>query len=134
MTYRNCHQKCSRAGRWDQLFFVDLPNETERECIWSIQIAEHSRDAKDFDTRQLAKATEGLTGSEIEAVFVGSVYQAFDDNKEPTDLAIARVLTEFVPLSKTMAEQITGLRGWAKGRARFATTPLAELKLRRLAA
>jgi hypothetical protein len=67
-------------------------------------------------------------------VFVESLYQAFDDNKEPTDLAIARVLTEFVPLSKTMAEQITGLRGWAKGRARFATTPLAELKLRRLAA
>ena len=123
-----------RAGRWDQLFFVDLPNEKEREAIWNIQIAKHSRDPKDFDTRQLAKATDGLTGSEIEAVFVEALYQAFDDDKEPTDLTIARVLTEFVPLSKTMAEQITGLRNWAKGRARFATTPAAESRLRRLAA
>lgn len=123
-----------RAGRWDQLFFVDLPNEKEREAIWSIQIGKHSRDAKDFDTRQLAKATDGLTGSEIEAVFVEALYQAFDDDKEPTDLTIALVLTEFVPLSKTMAEQMTGLRNWAKGRARFATTTIAESKLRRLAA
>jgi hypothetical protein len=53
---------------------------------------------------------------------------------EPTDLTIAEVLTEFVPLAKTMAEQITGLRTWAKGRARFATTPTTESKLRRLAA
>jgi ATP-dependent 26S proteasome regulatory subunit len=123
-----------RAGRWDQLLFVDLPNEKEREAIWGIQIAKHRRDPKDFDTRQLAKATDGLTGSEIEAVFVEALYQAFDDDKEPTDLTIARVLTEFVPLSKTMAEQITALRNWAKGRARFATTPAAESKLRRLAA
>jgi len=82
----------------------------------------------------LSKATEGLTGSEIEAVFVESLYQAFGEDKEPTDLAIAEALTEFVPLSKTMAEQITGLRSWARGRARFATTAVAESKLRRLAA
>jgi hypothetical protein len=54
---------------------------------------------------------------------------------EPTDLAIARVLTDFVPLSKTMAEQIAGLRNWAKGRARPAAAAVAvEPKLRRLAA
>jgi ATP-dependent 26S proteasome regulatory subunit len=123
-----------RAGRWDQLFFVDLPNGTEREDIWNIQIAKLGRDPGDFDTRQLAKATDGLTGSEIEAVFVEALYQAFDDDKEPTDLTIAKVLTEFVPLSKTLAEQITGLRNWAKGRARFATTPVSEPRLRRLAA
>src|SRR6266436_86029 len=123
-----------RAGRWDQLFFVDLPNEKEREAIWCIQISKHRRDAKDFDTRQLAKATDGLTGSEIEAVFVESLYQAFDEDKEPTDLTIARILTEFVPLSKTMAEQISGLRNWANGRARLATRQTAEPRLRRLAA
>jgi SpoVK/Ycf46/Vps4 family AAA+-type ATPase len=123
-----------RAGRWDQLFFVDLPSEKEREVIWGIQIAKHGRDAKDFDTRQLARATEGLTGSEIEAVFVEALYQAFDDDKEPTDLTIAKVLTEFVPVSKTMAEQIAGLRQWAKGRARLATSQTTESRLRRLAA
>src|SRR5258708_84993 len=123
-----------RAGRWDQLFFVDLPNESEREAIWTSQIAKLKRDPKEFNTRQLAKATDGLTGSEIEAVFVEALYQAFDEDKEPTDLTIARILTEFVPLSKTMAEQISGLRDWAKGRARFATTPAAEPRLKRLAA
>ncbi len=122
------------VGRWDQLFFVDLPNESEREAIWKILIAKLKRDQKEYDTRQLAKATDGLTGSEIEAVFVEALFQAFDEDKEPTDLTIARILTEFVPLSKTMAEQISALRNWAKGRARLATTPIAEPKLRRLAA
>ena len=83
---------------------------------------------------QLAKATEGLTGSEIEAVFVDALYRAFDEDQEPTDLTIAEVLTDFVPLSKTMADQITGLRSWAKGRARFATSPQTERRLRKLAA
>jgi hypothetical protein len=76
-----------------------------------------------------------LTGSEIEAVCVEVLYQTFDEGEEPTDLAIAGVLTEFVPLSKTMAEQIAGLRKWAKGRARpAAATVAAEPKRRRLAA
>ena len=116
------------------MFFVDLPNVSEREDIWEIQIAKLNREPEDFDTRQLAKVTDGLTGSEIEAVFIEALYQAFDDGKEPTDLTVARVLTEFVPLSKTMAEQITGMRNWETGRARFATTPAAEPRLRRLAA
>lgn len=124
-----------RAGRWDQMFFVDLPNQTEREAIWIIQIRKHGRHPADFDTLQLARASDGLTGSEIEAVFVESMYDAFDRDKEPTDLDIARALTDFVPLSKTMAEQISALRTWATGRARFATSPAAtERKLRKLAA
>jgi hypothetical protein len=123
-----------RKGRWDELFFVDLPNQSEREAIWRIQIAKYERDPKDFDILQLSKTTEGLTGSEIEAVFIESLFQAFGDDKEPTDLTIAQALTDFVPLSKTMAEQIVGLRSWAKGRARFATSPVAENKLRKLVA
>ena len=123
-----------RAGRWDQMFFVDLPTGEERQEIWKIQVAKHGRDAKDFDVVQLARASDGLTGSEIEAVFVEALYQGFDEEREPTDLTIAQVLTEFVPLSKTMAEQIGALRTWAKGRARMATTQATESKLRRLAA
>ena len=49
-----------RKGRWDELFFVDLPNQAEREAIWEIQIGKHRRDPGDFDLVQLAKATEGL--------------------------------------------------------------------------
>jgi len=123
-----------RKGRWDELFFVDLPNEAEREAIWGIQIGKHGRDPKEFDLVQLSKATEGLTGSEIENAFVEALYLAFDSEREPTDLDIAQVLTGFVPLSKLMAEQIGGLRNWAKGRARLATSLQSERKLRRIAA
>ena len=123
-----------RKGRFDELFFVDLPNQAEREAIWEIQVRKHGRAPADFDLVQLAKATEGLTGSEIENVFIEALYLAFDAGKEPTDLDIARVLTEFVPLSKLMAEQIGGLRTWAKGRARLATSQTSERKLRRIAA
>jgi hypothetical protein len=124
-----------RAGRWDQMFFVDLPNQTEREAIWTIQILKHGRNPVDFDSVQLARASDGLTGSEIEAVFIESLYDAFDRESEPTDLDIASALTDFVPLSRTMAEQISALRTWALGRARFATSSAAtEPKLRKFAA
>ena len=123
-----------RKGRWDELFFVDLPNQAEREAIWDIQIGKHDRDPRDFDVVQLAKATEGLTGSEIENVFIEALYLAFDEENEPTDLDIARILTEFVPLSKLMSEQIGGLRNWAKGRARLATSVSSARTLRRIAA
>jgi SpoVK/Ycf46/Vps4 family AAA+-type ATPase len=124
-----------RKGRFDELMFVDLPNQNEREAIWGIQIRKYGRNPSDFDLVQLARATEGLTGSEIESVFADALYLAFDSNREPTDLDAAQILTEFVPLSKLMDEQITGLRSWAKGRARSAT-PLqqSEGSLRRIAA
>lgn len=111
-----------RKGRWDELWFVDLPGREEREAIWSIQIERYRRKADDFDLRQLAKSTEGLTGAEIEQVFVEALYRGFAREAEPTDLTIGEVLVDFVPLSKLMAEQIQGLRQWAKGRARNATT------------
>jgi SpoVK/Ycf46/Vps4 family AAA+-type ATPase len=121
-----------RKGRSYELFFVDLPNQQEREAIWEIQIDRYGRDPEHFDIVQLAKATEGLTGSEIENAFIEALYQAFDGNTEPTDLTIAQVLTEFVPLSKLMAEQITGLRSWAKGRARLATSSVVERRGRKM--
>jgi len=123
-----------RKGRFDELFFVDLPNQAEREAIWEIQIGKHRRIPSEFDVVQLAKATEGLTGSEIENVFIEALYLAFDVKKEPTDLDIAHVLTEFVPLSKLMAEQIGGLRQWSKGRARLATSIGQEKRGRRMLA
>ncbi|MBI5821399.1 MAG: AAA family ATPase [Verrucomicrobia bacterium] len=124
-----------RKGRWDDLFFCDLPNQDEREAIWNIQISKYGRKPEEFDLVQLAKATAGLTGSEIEGVFVDALYQAFAADREPTDLTIAQVLNDFVPLSKLMSEQINGLRQWAKGRARLATsTPKSETRLRKIAA
>lgn len=124
-----------RKGRFDEMFFCDLPNQSEREAIWSIQVGKYGRKPDDYDVIQLAKATEGLTGSEIEQVFVDALYVAFAVKKEPTDLTIAEVLTGFVPLSKLMSEQINSLKQWAKGRARFATsTPPSERVTRKIAA
>jgi SpoVK/Ycf46/Vps4 family AAA+-type ATPase len=124
-----------RKGRFDELWFVDLPNQKEREAIWMIQIAKYRRNPKEFDTVQLARVTDGLTGSEIENVFVDALFKAFETGKEPTDLTVAEVLTDFVPLSKLMAEQMSGLRQWVKGRARSATSQQQEeSRLRRLAA
>ena len=75
-----------------------------------------------------------MTGSEIETAFVDALFQGFDADREPTDLNIAQVLTDLVPLSKLMAEQITGLRNWAKGRARLATSQQCpERGLRKIA-
>ena len=124
-----------RKGRFDELMFVDLPNQGEREAVWGIQIRKYGRNPADFDLVQLARVTEGLTGSEIESVFVDSLFLGFDQDREPSDLDVAHILTEFVPLSKLMAEQITGLRSWAKGRARLATsTQEVGWGLRRIAA
>jgi hypothetical protein len=123
-----------RKGRWDELFFVDLPTREEREAIWKIQIEKFGRDAQNFDVRQLAKVTESFTGSEIEQVFIEALYRAFEQEQEPTDLTIGEVLVDFVPLSKLMGESMTALRTWAKGRARPATTPPSERNLRKIAA
>lgn len=124
-----------RKGRFDELWFVDLPNEKERESIWKLVIERHGRDAEQFDVAQLARITDGFTGSEIEAAFTEAMFLGFERDREPTNLDIAGVLNEFVPLAKQMAEQITALRQWAKGRARLATSPAApERRLRKLAA
>jgi hypothetical protein len=88
--------------------------------------------AEHFDIVQLARVTEGLTGGEIENAFIEALYMAFDGKREPTDLDIAQVLTEFVPLSKFMAEQITGLKNWAKEGARLATSSLVDKKMRKM--
>jgi len=123
-----------RKGRFDELFFVDLPNREEREIIWGIQVAKHGRDTRQFDLAQLSKSTEGLTGAEIEQVFIDAMYRAFAEEEEPSDFTVGEVLVDFVPLSKLMAEQITALRQWAKDRARNATTQPSERKVRRIAA
>jgi ATP-dependent 26S proteasome regulatory subunit len=122
-----------RKGRFDELFFVDLPNQEERKAIWEIQIGSFARDPKEFDCAALAKATEGYTGSEIKQAFIDALYGAFDAHQEPTDFIIAKVLTEFVPLSQLMAEEITALRKWAKARARSASGRLEGQTLRRIA-
>ncbi|MGO8839221.1 MAG: hypothetical protein ACLQQ0_17545 [Limisphaerales bacterium] len=96
-------------------------------------ILKFGRKPEEFDLVQLAKATDGLTGSEIEQLFIDALHEAFNSRKEPTDLSVALLLNDLVPLSKLMGEQVDGLRKWAKGRARRATVLAAERSERKLA-
>ena len=110
-----------RKGRFDEMFFVDLPDTPERRQIWEIVIARHGRKAADFDVDALAKSADQFTGAEIDAVFVDSLYDAFlEGGREPTDLDLTQAMTRMVPLARLMDGQISALKNWAKGRARTA--------------
>jgi AAA+ superfamily predicted ATPase len=109
-----------RKGRFDEMFFVDLPDAAERSQIWDIVITRHGRKTDDFNASELAKSAEQFTGAEIDAVFVDALYDAFLDDREPTDLDMINAMTRMVPLANLMDGQIAALRNWAKGRARSA--------------
>jgi len=122
-----------RKGRWDELFAIDLPNVRERKAIWAIQIRRHGRKPADYETGVLAANSSGFTGAEVEAAFTAAMFEAFEKDREPTMSDIMAALSETVPLSQLMSDQIQSMRKWAKGRARSATTPEPETKTRRIA-
>lgn len=123
-----------RKGRWDELFAIDLPNPQELEAIWSIQIRRHGRNPSDYDTVALAATSNGFTGAEVEAAFTAALFEAFEKDREPTMKDIKAALSETVPLSQLMPEQIQSLRKWAKGRARPATLAATRTEQRRITA
>jgi SpoVK/Ycf46/Vps4 family AAA+-type ATPase len=109
-----------RKGRFDEMFFVDLPDSKERTAIWEIVIARHKRDPKTQDLGALAKATDGFTGAEIEGAYGEALHEAFADGREPTAADIQSAIATTTPVSKLMEERIDALRTWSKGRAREA--------------
>ncbi|MBT3192502.1 MAG: AAA family ATPase [Verrucomicrobia bacterium] len=122
-----------RKGRWDEIFWTDLPNLVERQAIWEIKVAQCGRDPKQYDLADLASVSDGYTGAEIEGVVADSLYRAFADNREPTTEDMQQSLRDTVPLSK-LSDQVDALRKWSRGRARPATSPEPESKHRRIAA
>lgn len=110
-----------RKGRWDEMFFIDLPDHGERVEIWKVHLARKRRELEAFDLEQLAKATEGWTGAEIEALVNEGLYSAFDSKDPLTTEMLVELSTNTMPLSKTMAESLDGLRRWADGRCRSAS-------------
>jgi AAA+ superfamily predicted ATPase len=109
-----------RKGRFDEMFFVDLPDALERAQIWDVVIKRHGRRPTDYDTVVLARACEQFTGAEIEAVFIDAMHEAYAEGKEPGPKEILEAMTNTVPLANLMDGQIGALRHWAKGRAREA--------------
>ena len=110
-----------RKGRFDELFFVDLPNQAERKQIFSIQLSKRKRNPAEFDLEKVATAATGYSGAEIDAAVQGAMYAAFSEKKELSTQYVLNAIAQTVPLSRTRAEEISALREWARTRAVPAT-------------
>lgn len=110
-----------RKGRFDEIFFVDLPDHPEREQIFRIHLEKRKRDPKKFKLGALSEATAGFSGAEIEQVVVGALYTAFDAGRELAQKDLIAEAKAVVPLSVMMREDIAELREWARMRTRPAS-------------
>lgn len=115
-----------RKGRFDEIFFVDLPAAAEREDVMRIHLRKRGRNPEDFDIRSLGDAMQNFSGSEIEQVVVSALYDAFEQEKPLSTEHLLQSTFETVPLARTMKEEIEAMREWARVRARRASTTQVE--------
>jgi hypothetical protein len=114
-----------RKGRFDELFFVDLPTPEERKEIVKIHMNRRGRKPAQVTIDEIAQATEGFSGAEIEQAILEGMFTAFSSTREVAVNDIVEAAQGTVPLSKTMSEEIKALRQWASGRAKPATLPVS---------
>jgi AAA+ superfamily predicted ATPase len=105
-----------RKGRFDEIFFVDLPQTKTRRDILAIHLRKRGRDPKKFDLNVLAKTSEGYSGAEIEQAILAALHDAFADQAELDTARVKKALENSPPLSVTMAERVDALRRWAENR------------------
>lgn len=105
-----------RKGRFDELFFVDLPDAATRAEIFEIHLARRELKADQFDLAALAVASDGFSGAEIEQVVVSAVYAGQAQSREPDQAMLIECIQATAPLSVIMAEKLDDLRSWASGR------------------
>ncbi len=115
-----------RKGRFDELFFVDLPNQAERKQIFAIQLSKRKRNPGEFSLDRVAMAARGYSGAEIESVVQTALYAAYSQKQQLSDQHLLEAIQGTVPLSTTRAEEIEALRQWAAQRAVPASTPDAR--------
>jgi SpoVK/Ycf46/Vps4 family AAA+-type ATPase len=106
-----------RKGRFDEVFFVDLPLDDERIDIFKIHLSRRGADPARFNLAQLTEFTIGWTGAEIEQCVVSALTKAKLADRDITEDDLLSVAVSIVPLSRTMKEQINHIRGWAFERA-----------------
>ncbi len=113
-----------RKGRFDEIFFVDLPNRHERREIFEVHLARRREHRlREFDLDALAESSEGYSGAEIEQAVIDAMYVGFEARREFDSEDIRRCLAASVPLSRTKSTEIDALRRWAaEGKARYAGT------------
>ena len=105
-----------RKGRFDEIFFVDLPAAGVREQIFGIHLKKRGKDAAEFDLKALAAAADGFSGAEIEQAVISALHTAYSSHTQPTTEMIVEALRASPPLSVTMAERVAALRNWATRR------------------
>ncbi|MFH1616569.1 MAG: AAA family ATPase [Planctomycetota bacterium] len=105
-----------RKGRFDEVFFVDLPRRDTRREIFAIHLKKRKRDPEKFDIDALAKASDGFSGAEIEQAVIAALHEAFARKCDLDTQMILRVIQTSPPLSITMAEKVAELRAWARNR------------------
>lgn len=111
-----------RKGRFDEIFFLDLPTASERAEIFTVHLRKRKRLPQDFDVARLAGESEGYVGAEIEQALIDAMYQGFNGSREFTTEDIATALKRQVPLSVSQRETIDALRNWLHdGRAQSAS-------------
>ena len=117
-----------RKGRFDEIFFIGLPTESERREIFEVHLRKvRETHLRAFDLDRLARISEGYSGAEIEQSIIEAMHAAFVARREFTTDDVAAALESIVPLSRTMEEQIERLQQWAEsGRARLASSEMAE--------
>jgi hypothetical protein len=106
-----------RKGRFDQVFFLDLPDEEERKAIFGVHLRRKNADINRFDLGVLAKATADWNGAEIEQAVHAATIEAFNENQVISQQHLTRIVTRTIPLSRTMTEQIKYIKSWAHTRA-----------------
>jgi SpoVK/Ycf46/Vps4 family AAA+-type ATPase len=114
-----------RKGRFDDIFFVDLPAAGERQEIFDIHLKRRRRDPAAYDSAELARMADGFSGAEIEQAVVAGLYHAFAAKVELAQAHLRDAIGETVPLATTMKEEIDRLRAWARTRTRPASLPPA---------
>ncbi len=105
-----------RKGRFDEIFFVDLPRADTRAEIFTIHLRKRDRDPSRFDLDALAEASDGYSGAEIEQAVIAALHEAYAVKAELSTDHISTALGNSPPLSVTMAERVAALRAWADGR------------------
>jgi len=115
-----------RKGRFDEIFFVDLPSQNERKEIFAIHLKKRGRNPDEFDLDHLTESSAGYSGAEIEQAVISALYDAFDLDRDVNTGDILATLSQSVPLSMTMKESIDLLREWSDTRARPASSEEPE--------
>jgi SpoVK/Ycf46/Vps4 family AAA+-type ATPase len=103
-----------RKGRFDEIFFVDLPGAEARAAIFALHLKKRGQPVERFDVKTLAAAADGFSGSEIEQVVVSALYSAFASHAELTTPMLLAEIKATRPLSQTMGDKIAALREWAR--------------------